>query len=139
MIKMLGVVIVSLSAGVAVGGGFVAFITVLGIIPRMMQLTKTARKIVLYEAAVIFGAIFGSYVSLFEPQFSIPPIFLLAIGLCYGIFVGSLAAALTEVLNVFPILAKRIHLEEKIIYLIGAVVFGKICGSLFHWLYFITL
>ena len=42
-----------------------------------------------------------------------------------------LAAALTEVLNVFPILAKRLGIQEKIIYLMMALVFGKIVGSLF--------
>lgn len=52
-------------------------------------------------------------------------------------FVGMLAAALTEVLNVLPILAKRIGFSGKIIILLMAIVFGKIAGSLFHWLYFI--
>ncbi|WAA10510.1 stage V sporulation protein AB [Fervidibacillus albus] len=138
MIKILAAVFVSLSAGVAVGGGFVAFITVLGIVPRLMQLTKTESRIVLYEMAIVFGVIFGSYLSLMEPRYSIHPYFFLIIGLFYGLFVGNVAAALTEVLNVFPILAKRIHLEKKLMYLIAAVVFGKICGSLFHWLYFVN-
>ncbi len=41
-------------------------------------------------------------------------------------FVGMLAAALTEVLNVLPILAKRIGFGSKIIILLMAIVFGKI-------------
>jgi stage V sporulation protein AB len=48
-----------------------------------------------------------------------------------------LAAALTEVLNVFPILAKRIGIADKIVILLMAIVFGKVAGSLFHWPYFI--
>lgn len=59
------------------------------------------------------------------------------VGLLAGVFVGMLAAALTEVLNVLPILAKRIGLRSKIIILLMAIVIGKIAGSLFHWLYFI--
>jgi stage V sporulation protein AB len=53
-------------------------------------------------------------------------------------FIGMLAAALTEVLNVFPILAKRIGLGDKIVILLMAIVFGKIIGSLFHWIYFVN-
>jgi stage V sporulation protein AB len=50
-----------------------------------------------------------------------------------------LAAALTEVLNVFPVLSKRIGIQEKIIYLLMALVLGKIAGSLFQWIYFVDL
>lgn len=138
-LKILVAIFVSLSAGVAVGMGFVAFITVLGIIPRMMQLTKTERMILLYEAAAIFGVITGSWLSLSEPVFTLLPSLLSIAGLFYGIFVGMLAAALTEVLNVFPILAKRIRLEERLLYLLMAMVLGKIFGSLFHWIYFVNL
>ncbi|AHA58148.1 stage V sporulation protein AB [Geobacillus genomosp. 3] len=48
-----------------------------------------------------------------------------------------LAAALTEVLNVWPILAKRIGVDDKIVILLMAIAFGKVAGSLFHWLYFV--
>ncbi|MEH7228677.1 stage V sporulation protein AB, partial [Bacillus safensis] len=43
--KWLFVVLVGLGGGLTVGAGFVAFLTVLGIIPRLMQLTKTHRFI----------------------------------------------------------------------------------------------
>ena len=48
-----------------------------------------------------------------------------------------LAAALTEVLNVLPILAKRVGVVGKIIVLLVALVLGKVIGSLFHWIYFV--
>ncbi|GAA3322487.1 hypothetical protein GCM10020331_042560 [Ectobacillus funiculus] len=55
-----------------------------------------------------------------------------------GVFVGMLSAALTEVLNVLPILAKRIGVDgKKIVVLLMALVLGKVLGSLFHWLYLI--
>ena len=59
------------------------------------------------------------------------------IGFAGGTFVGLLAAGLTEVLNVFPILAKRVRIEDRIVYLIMAIVLGKITGSLFQWLFFV--
>ncbi|MCU9613760.1 stage V sporulation protein AB [Caldibacillus lycopersici] len=137
--KILFVIIVGLACGLAVGAGFVAFITVLSIIPRLMQLTKTMTKILYYEAAVVLGVVSGAWLSLQEPVFSINRYFLLVFGLFYGVFVGMLSAALTEVLNVFPLLAKRIKLQERLLYLLMAMVFGKIFGSLFHWIFFVDM
>jgi stage V sporulation protein AB len=131
------VVIIGLAGGVAVGSGLVAFLTVLGIVPRLTQLSKTKNYIKLYEWGVVVGAITGSWFSLREPFFNLSAYVLLIIGLFAGVFVGMLAAALTEVLNVFPILAKRVGVVEKIIYLFMAIVLGKIFGSLFHWIYFV--
>lgn len=58
-------------------------------------------------------------------------------GLLAGIFVGMLAAALTEVLNVWPILVKRMGMSSKIIIFLMAIALGKIAGSLFQWIWFI--
>jgi stage V sporulation protein AB len=129
--------IIGLGGGLAVGSGLVAFLTVLGIIPRLTQLTKTKNYIKLYEWAIVIGTITGSWVSLREPVFNLSSYLLIIIGGFAGVFIGMLAAALTEVMNVFPILAKRIGVAEKIIYLLMAIVFGKIFGSLFHWIYFV--
>nr|MBT3116200.1 stage V sporulation protein SpoVAB [Streptococcus oralis] len=59
------------------------------------------------------------------------------LGIFCGTFIGMLAAALTEVLNVLPILAKRVGIEGKIVVLLVALVLGKVIGSLFHWIYFV--
>ncbi|KQL42314.1 stage V sporulation protein AB [Gottfriedia sp. NPDC057991] len=137
MIRDLFIVFVGFSGGIAVGTGFVAFLSVIGIIPRLTQLTKTIKKIRAYEFSVILGAIFGCWISLRNTVFNLPNIFSVFIGLLAGIFIGMLAAALTEVLNVFPILAKRIGIQKKIVYLLMAIALGKVFGSLFHWIYFI--
>lgn len=137
MIRDLFIVFVGFSGGIAVGTGFVAFLSVIGIIPRLTQLTKTINKIRAYEFSVILGAIFGCWISLRNTVFNLPNIFSVFIGLLAGIFIGMLAAALTEVLNVFPILAKRIGIQKKIVYLLMAIALGKVFGSLFHWIYFI--
>lgn len=136
-IKILAVLFFGLASGLAVGSGFVAFLTVLGIIPRLTQLTKTMKMIQHYEWAVIIGALTGVLASLRDPVLGISAYFLIPLGLAGGVFVGMLAAALTEVLNVLPILAKRIRLDGKIILLIMAIVLGKIFGSIFQWVYFI--
>jgi stage V sporulation protein AB len=136
-IKIIGVIFLGLASGLAVGSGFVAFLTVLGIIPRLTQLTKTMKMIQHYEWAVVIGALTGVIASLRDPTLNISSFFLIPLGITGGVFFGMLAAALTEVLNVLPILVKRIRLDGEIIILIMAIVLGKIFGSIFQWLYFV--
>ncbi|MDR4888791.1 stage V sporulation protein AB [Bacillus sp. HNG] len=136
-IKVLLIMFIGLGSGLAVGGGFVAFLAVLGIIPRLTQLTKTMKFIRYYEWGVVLGAVFGGWFTLNDHIFNLWEVLVLPVGLASGIFVGMLAAALTEVLNVFPILAKRIGIDNKIIILVMAIVFGKIAGSLFQWMYYV--
>jgi stage V sporulation protein AB len=134
-IKIMLIVFIGLAGGLAVGAGFVAFLTVLGIIPRLTQLSKTMKMIHWYEWAIVLGAIVGTFSSLRNPKLFQSELWLIPLGLSGGVFVGMLAAALTEVLNVFPILAKRVGIEDRIIILIMAIVFGKVFGSLYHWIY----
>ncbi|MGG1241428.1 stage V sporulation protein SpoVAB [Bacillus cabrialesii] len=137
IVSVLFIIFVGLGGGITVGAGFVAFLTVMGIIPRLMQLTKTMRFVQAYEAAVILGAVCGGWETLHMNHLFLTKWIAVPVGLLAGVFVGMLAAALTEVLNVLPILAKRIGLRSKIIILLMAIVIGKIVGSLFHWLYYI--
>lgn len=130
---------IGLAGGLAVGAGFVAFLTVLGIIPRLTQLTKTMKFIHFYEWGVILGAVIAGWISLQDYTFQFSVYWLIPIGLSSGIFIGMLAAALTEVLNVLPILAKRIGIIDQLVILLMAIVFGKIFGSLFHWIYFVDM
>lgn len=138
-LKILFVLAVGLACGLVVGAGFVAFITVLGVIPRLMQLTKSMKMILYYEWAATLGVIFGAVLGLQQIQLFIPKVFMIIIGLLQGVFVGMLAAALYEAVNVLPLIFKRINLEDRLLYLLTSLILGKIFGSLFHWLYFINL
>ncbi len=134
MIKILSVMLIGFSGGISVGAGYVAFLTVLNIIPRLTQLTKSVRFVHYYEAAVILGAVAGTIFSLWDFTLNLSFILLAGFGILSGIFNGMLAAALTEVINVFPILAKRIGMQDRIVYILVALVLGRILGSLFQWL-----
>lgn len=129
--------VIGLAAGLAVGGGFVAFLTVLGIIPRLIQLSRTDHFLLVYIASVILGTLFGTYMSFADVTWNQPTVILVLWGCFHGIFNGMLAAALTEVLNVFPILSKRIGMDDKLLWLLMAIVFGKIAGSIFQWTIFV--
>ncbi|ENH97387.1 stage V sporulation protein AB [Gracilibacillus halophilus YIM-C55.5] len=130
-------IVIGFGSGFVVGSGFVAFLTVLGIIPRLVQLSKSSHALKLYQIAVIIGAMVGVYITFTDTTLSLPIIFLMIWGFIHGIFIGMLAAALTEILNVFPLLMKRLGIDEAILWLLMAIVIGKICGSLFHWIIFV--
>ncbi|MFU0791561.1 stage V sporulation protein AB [Virgibacillus proomii] len=129
--------LIGFSAGLAVGAGYVAFITILGIIPRLIQLSKTEMFLPIYTACILLGSIFGIYLSFTSRTWEYSAIIVAIWGLMQGIFNGMLAAALTEVLNVFPILYKRMGVEKHLLWLFMAIVFGKIAGSLFQWVFFV--
>lgn len=137
MIEYFLIVVIGLSGGIAVGGGYVAFLAVLGVIPRLAQLTKSGHRIQCFEWAVIGGSLVGAWCSLRDITFFASQYWLIPLGLLCGTFIGLLAAALTEVLNVLPILAKRVGVEGEIVILLVALVLGKVIGSLFHWIYFV--
>ncbi|SHF58212.1 stage V sporulation protein AB [Ornithinibacillus halophilus] len=125
---------VGFAGGLAVGCGFVAFLTVLGIIPRLIQLSKTNKLIKSYIGCVVTGTLFGTFMSFAGIHWSQPSILLAVWGIFHGVFNGMLAAALTEVLNVFPLITKRIGLNQYLLWFLMAIVFGKIAGSLFQWI-----
>lgn len=128
------IVMIGLSGGLAVGGGLVAFLTVLQLIPRLAQLSGSYRWLSWYEGAVILGAVFWTLADFFQWKFYFFELSIVIIGLIAGCFVGMLAAGLTEVLNVFPIFAKRLRMHSILVWLLMAIVFGKITGSLFEWI-----
>ena len=129
-------IFIGLSGGIAVGSGMVAFLVVLDIIPRLTQVTRSAAYLQRYEEAVIIGSVAFTLADFQDISFTSSPIITGLIGLFAGCFIGMLAAALTEVINVLPILAKRIGMEPYMIWLLMAMVLGKVCGSLFEWLFY---
>lgn len=127
---------IGLAGGIAVGSGMVAFLLVLDIIPRLAQITRSQSKIHWYETAVVAGSLFWTFADFLDWRLGASPLSPSAAGLLAGIFVGLLAAALTEVVNVLPILAKRLGMSRYILLLLMAMVFGKVAGSLFEWLFY---
>ncbi|WP_281886754.1 stage V sporulation protein AB [Paenibacillus sp. YYML68] len=125
---------VGLAGGIAVGSGLVAFLVVLDVIPRLAQITRSYAHIRWYEGAVILGALFFTFAGFLEWQLRLVPVTAAVFGLLAGCFVGMLAAALTEVINVLPILTKRIGMEKYMIWLLMAMIFGKVLGSFIDWL-----
>ncbi|NEW06144.1 stage V sporulation protein AB [Paenibacillus sp. SYP-B3998] len=112
----------------------VAFLVVLDIIPRLAQITHSFKSIHAYEAAVVTGSLVFTWVDFGDGKLNLYPMSTALVGLFAGCFVGMLAAALTEIINVLPILAKRVGMGSYMILLLMAMIFGKVVGSLFEWL-----
>ncbi|SEN22655.1 MULTISPECIES: stage V sporulation protein AB [Paenibacillus] len=141
MVRMIAadlfVAVLGFAGGLGVGSAFVALLIVLDIIPRLAQIAYAFRKSIWFETAVMSGAVFWSLADFLEWRLWLPRTVTLAIiGTFDGIFVGMLGAALTEVMNVLPILAKRMRLSRYMVGLVMAMVLGKVTGSLFDWLVF---
>lgn len=128
------IALIGLAGGLAVGSGMVAFLVALDIIPRLAQLTRSASRIHWYETAVVIGSVFWTFADFLDWRLHGTVLSPVIVGLLAGVFIGLLAAALTEVVNVLPILAKRLGMSGYILLLLMAMVFGKVAGSLFEWL-----
>jgi stage V sporulation protein AB len=131
-----GLIFVGFAGGIAVGAGVIALFIVLDIIPRLAQITRSFDKVHWYEGAMVSGSFIGTIADFWNWKVAGPWLFSGVIGLFNGVFVGMLAAALTEVLNVLPIIAKRMHMQKYLFGLLLAMVFGKVAGSLFEWFIF---
>jgi stage V sporulation protein AB len=127
--------LIGLAGGFAVGSAFVALLIVLDLIPRLVQLTRAYRRSSVFESGILMGALYWSCADLFNWSFKLPANLLLLPAIFQGLFVGMFAAALTEVLNVIPILAKRLKLKPYLFSLLIAMVLGKVTGSLADWLW----
>ena len=93
---------IGLASGFVVAAGIFAFITMLGIIPRLAQRTGTADHIYGYEWMIILGGTAGNILNLFVTHLPVGMIGIPIYGLFSGMFVGCLAMALAENLRVIP-------------------------------------
>lgn len=131
--KDLFLILFSVSSGLMVSAGVFAFIAAIGIVPRMAWRTKTRSYVRFYEDMIVLGGIFGTTAMFVEYRLPSWGWLILSVFLFEGLFVGVLAMALTEVLNVMPILMRRTRLTKGLQWLILAFALGKIIGSLIYF------
>lgn len=135
LIKEVVLAVLGLICGVATSAGAFALLTSIGIVPRLAGKSSTAIHVMAYENAIITGGIAGNILSVF---FNIPipiGIWILAVfGVFAGIFVGCLAAALAEVLQVWPVIFRRSRLKYGLNIGMFFFAMGKMAGSLYFFL-----
>ena len=127
-------IIFGISCGLMVGSGVIGILILVGIIPRMAQISKTKDYIGLYECLLIIGTFIGSLISIQNLNFKIGWIGAIVFGLCYGVFVGFLSSGIAEVLDYIPIICRRINISTMYFkYIIICLLIGKVIGSLIGW------
>lgn len=132
--KSLILILLGLGSGTVISGAVFAFITVVGVIPRLAQKTNTRGSIKIYEETIIIGGLFGMLTMFFSPYLPIGRPAVVIYSAAIGVFYGCLAVSLAEVLNVIPILSRRLNLQKGIKYFITALAVGKLTGSLAFYL-----
>lgn len=135
MVNKILLIWVAFGAGFAVAGGFIAFISLIGIVTRLAGITKTATAIPAYENSMAMGLVLFNILSLYQPNLRwIPQMAALLIvnlgSFLTGIFAGCLAGALAEVVNIVPIFSKRVKLRKGFPYMVKAAAVGKCIGCL---------
>lgn len=125
---MLG--IMGFSAGALVAGGVVALMVGLGIIRRFIGISHMAKQTGWYETAICLGGVWGCWMTVFGPHFPAGSLGLLVMGVFFGVFVGGWIMALAELMNVFPVFARRLGLVKGKSWIILGLALGKIVGSL---------
>ncbi len=133
LIKSIILCIIGVSGGFIIGGGVFAFITMLGVFPRLADRTNTANNIKLYETAIIWGGCIGNLIIVFDYKIFLGIPILLLFGLFSGIFVGCLAMTIAEALKVIPIFVDRIKLKYGLSLIILAIAIGKGLGTLYQF------
>ncbi len=127
-------VLFCLCAGAAVGTSIASLFAALDIIPRLNIGVREKDRTRLWQSAVIVGGIVSTMVYTFGVGMSLGKIASGTAGLLHGVFVGLLAGALTEVLNIIPILTQRLKLKNGEKTIINALIIGKTMGALFFFL-----
>lgn len=87
----------------------------------------------LYETVILFGAVFGNLISIFEFSLPLGLFAEIIFGSFAGIFVGCLAIALAEILHVIPVLLRRMSIAKGLGLIVTAIALGKTAGSLLQF------
>jgi stage V sporulation protein AB len=127
--------IIGLSSGLLVAGGIFSFIVSLGVVSDFADRTHTGNHILLYENAIMLGAVWGNAVSMYGVPVLKSGVLLGLFGVFAGIFVGCWAMALAEILNVFPIFVRRVKLVKCIPYIILSIAIGKGIGAVVYFFF----
>ena len=131
--KYLILILLGIGSGTVISGAVLAFISIIGIVPRLAEKTKTNRYIIFYENSIIAGGIFGTFSIIFNYYIPIGIIPAMLYSFFIGIFYGCLAVSLAEVLNVMPILTRRTLLYKGLKYFIIAIALGKATGAILYY------
>lgn len=133
-LEWIGWLAFGIAAGAATSGGVLAFLIKIGIYPRMIGSSHTIHQLKFYEWMIILGIICsGIYSEYPDLMLHVGYWFVVLWGLCAGMFVGCVSAALAEVLNVFPVLFRRLDLQSGMSFYMVMMALGKMSGAFWYF------
>lgn len=150
MFKLFGLGFGGLCFGLLSAAGVFTILTAVGLIPRFVGKTHSAKEIFLYENLIILGTITGGVFSLFGDHLKLgawlqsilaPDIaiclskgILMIAGLFAGMFIGCLALAIAEMLDSIPIFTRRVAFRHGLGFMILSIAMGKLFGTLYFFI-----
>lgn len=134
--KYIIMTILGLSAGGAIAGAYVALIASLGVYTRLEGWSGSGKRTLRIETLILLGTTVGDLLTLYDIHIPVGQAGLLICGAFFGIFTGCLAAALVDMVKLFPILCRRVKLRRGLPYVIAAVGLGKTIGCLIQFFCF---
>ncbi len=120
---------ISFATGAVISSAIFAFLTVIGLIPRLILKTKTEKHISLYENVIILSGLMTSLTYTLHLSFPSPVIFVWYILFCLGVYTGSLAVCLTEVMDILPIIVRKFGMDNDTKLLMVLIGIGKGLGA----------
>lgn len=132
--KYLISVVSSFGGGVVVGGAYAAFITLINVFPRLIQITATKRYLKLYEAIFMFSSLLFTLVYFYGFNLKLKFIVPIA-GLLSGVFLGMFSSALAETLNVIPVISKKFKIKKQMKLVMISILVGKVFGALYYFIF----
>ncbi len=154
-LKQLFLAVVGTSFGLFAAGGVFTVLISVGLIPRFAGKMHVSRKVLLFEEAVVFGVMAGTFFSVFDRYGKIGEwvrenrllgqgteavwtwigtAVVVLFGFFAGIFVGCLALAIAEMLNTIPVFTRRIGFRHGLGIVVLCIALGKAVGSLLYFI-----
>ena len=131
--------IVGLCFGLLAASGVLTVLMAVGLMPRYAGRMHEAKHILLFENMIILGTMSGTFVSLFGIYADGNGLGMLGVilrilyGFFSGIFVGTLALAIAEMLDAFPIFFRRARIGSGLQWIVFAVALGKMVGGFLYF------
>ncbi len=126
--------LVGFAGGLAVGASVTAFFTVLGVTGHIVKWSKSKDFILVYEICFMLGALFSCWIYFSDITIKYLEFLTIPLGFLFGIFIGMIAAALTETLDIISIAANKLKIANWIYLIVIVVLLGKVVGSLVFFL-----
>jgi len=133
LLKHAALAIIGFGSGLVISGAVFALITAIGVVTRLAQKTRTEKYIKIYEECIILGGVLASVLGFLQPYIPIGKVAAVVFSLLVGMFYGCFAVSLAEVLDVFPIMTRRIRIQRGMFWFMLALALGKMFGSILYF------